>query len=155
MNYETHIGVYGVISRERESVLIKKSRGAYIGSWDLPGGKIEFGERPVETLMREVLEETGLKVTSVELLLADSFVTVYMKENEETKLHHLGIVYRCEIEYFKDLRKEGDALDAAEARWVLWDEIDELRLSPFANKVLPRMSEPVGGAGGFPLRGKP
>jgi len=30
--------------------------------WDLPGGKVEDGEKPMETLLREVKEETGLDV---------------------------------------------------------------------------------------------
>ena len=30
--------------------------------WDLPGGKIEYGEDPYETLVREVKEEIGLDV---------------------------------------------------------------------------------------------
>lgn len=30
--------------------------------WDLPGGKIEYGESPQETMHREIKEEIGLKV---------------------------------------------------------------------------------------------
>lgn len=30
--------------------------------WDLPGGKVEDGEEPMQTLLREVKEETGLDV---------------------------------------------------------------------------------------------
>jgi len=30
--------------------------------WDLPGGKVEDGEEPMQTLLREVEEETALKV---------------------------------------------------------------------------------------------
>ncbi len=30
--------------------------------WDLPGGKVEDGEKPMQTLLREVKEETALDV---------------------------------------------------------------------------------------------
>lgn len=31
--------------------------------WDLPGGKVEDGEEPMQTLLREVREETALNIT--------------------------------------------------------------------------------------------
>lgn len=42
------------------------------GLWTLPGGGMEFGEHPEETLVREVREETGLQVEAVKLLKIDS-----------------------------------------------------------------------------------
>ncbi len=30
--------------------------------WDLPGGELEYGENPLQGIVREVLEETGLHV---------------------------------------------------------------------------------------------
>ncbi len=46
-------------------LLIKRSKDSRIdpGKWDFPGGKIEPGEKFIDALLREVLEETGLQVT--------------------------------------------------------------------------------------------
>lgn len=42
MNKHTHLGVYGVLMKNNQILLIKKSRGPHKGKWDLPGGTIEW-----------------------------------------------------------------------------------------------------------------
>ena len=44
----------------RESATHKSNTGA--GSYDVPGGRVDAGENPMEALRREVKEETGLEV---------------------------------------------------------------------------------------------
>lgn len=38
------------------------------GSWTMPGGKLHFREELEEAAVREVLEETGIKIKSIELI---------------------------------------------------------------------------------------
>lgn len=47
--------------------------GAFPGVWSLPGGGIEHGEHPDDTVVREFAEETGLavRITRVRTVLAD------------------------------------------------------------------------------------
>lgn len=46
----------------------KKSGDIHHGKYNAPGGKVEQGESPWDTLHREVLEETGLTVTQARRL---------------------------------------------------------------------------------------
>jgi ADP-ribose pyrophosphatase YjhB (NUDIX family) len=41
---------------------MRRGRGAGLGLWSIPGGRVEGGERMVDAVAREVLEETGLAV---------------------------------------------------------------------------------------------
>lgn len=50
------------------------------GVWELPGGGLDFGEKPREGLKREIQEETGLEVVSIEET-PDYFVTASYGEN--------------------------------------------------------------------------
>lgn len=56
-------GSYGIITLATELVLVRiKGWGQYF----LPGGGIDKGEHPEQALEREVIEETGYKVTDLE-----------------------------------------------------------------------------------------
>lgn len=48
-------------------LLIQRANGPYTGQWALVGGKWDFGETLAEAVVREVLEETGLKASFVAL----------------------------------------------------------------------------------------
>lgn len=49
-------------------LLVKRGIEPYLGWWDIPGGFLEAGEHPEAAAIREVEEETGLRVRPVELL---------------------------------------------------------------------------------------
>ncbi len=58
---------------ERDGKLLMLERrdpeGAWDKKWELPGGKIEVGEEPAQTAVREILEETGLDVCNLSHVL--------------------------------------------------------------------------------------
>ncbi len=62
MKETRHLGVYGLIIKNNRIALVLKSRGAYTGKLDLPGGSFEHGERPEETLKREIKEELNVDI---------------------------------------------------------------------------------------------
>jgi len=55
----------GIIRRANRFLIRARPPGTvYAGYWEFPGGKVEPGETPEETTVRECLEETGLRVTA-------------------------------------------------------------------------------------------
>lgn len=89
-----HFGVYGLIVENDKILLIKKVKGPYTGKLDLPGGTIEFCERPEETLCRELLEETGINPVNYELFDVDSVSFEWKCCDHCIKVHHTGIFYK-------------------------------------------------------------
>ena len=53
-----------LIVDKKKNFILKNERG----EWDLPGGKINFSELSKSCLIREVFEETRLKLNNLELV---------------------------------------------------------------------------------------
>ena len=62
-------GAFAIIRDEKGRVLWIRRRDN--GWWGLPGGGIEFGETPVDAVVRESFEETGFTVEVLRLAAID------------------------------------------------------------------------------------
>jgi ADP-ribose pyrophosphatase YjhB (NUDIX family) len=69
------IGAFAIVFDERGRVLLCHRRD--MDAWNLPGGGVERGELPSETVIRETLEETGLEV------VVERLVGVYGKAGKD------------------------------------------------------------------------
>ncbi|MBM6838984.1 (deoxy)nucleoside triphosphate pyrophosphohydrolase, partial [Clostridium saudiense] len=55
--------VAAILEKEDKILIAKKREGKPLaGLWEFPGGKIEEGETPEESLIRELMEEMNIKV---------------------------------------------------------------------------------------------
>ena len=66
------------------------------GHWDLPKGNIEKGEKPQETMVREVREETGIVDLKVVKGFEDKIEYFYRREGK--RVHKTVVFFLAETE---------------------------------------------------------
>lgn len=72
------VGSTVIVTNETGQILLQQRRHPH-GVWGLPGGLMELGESVEETARREVLEETGLHVGSLNLIGVFSGAQYFVK----------------------------------------------------------------------------
>lgn len=119
--------------------MIRKARGAYQGQWDLPGGRLEFGEQPETALHREIEEETGLTHLQVMIRSAESTVLEWVYQGKPEELHHIGMLYDVVLTTASQpdhIKKEPDGEDSLGADWFTLEQVRDLSLTPFAEYMI-------------------
>ncbi len=113
-----------VIDGEKFLILEQKSS---IGSiWTFPGGRVEPGESPEETLNREVLEEIACKIKIIRPM------GYYWAVGTNSKRWVCCVTYLCEISSGEiDITKNPDGGKITKYRWVTKEEFltDEYRVA--------------------------
>jgi len=73
---EMYVALKALIVKNGKILIIKRSskEDVFANEWDLPGGKLKFGENPVNGLKREVFEETDLKIKVVKPISVWTFL---------------------------------------------------------------------------------
>lgn len=96
------IGAYGVLTRTRdgrtELLLTRISPADYgAGMWTLPGGGIDHGEHPDHAVVREVFEETSLRVTVARVVTVTSLhILGHNRDGVLEDFQGIGIIYLVE-----------------------------------------------------------
>lgn len=126
------VGV-AVISNGRV-LLIQRGRGAQVGKWAVPGGKVDLGESLRETAVREVHEETGLEIDLGEAV----WVGESIGPGDPPEWHYTLVDFVAAV---KGDPSAKPADDAADLRWVTLDEARTMDLTPTMFPLLDVLQE--------------
>jgi len=100
-----------ILNKKGELLVARRDREPAKGTLDIPGGFADPGETAENGVAREVLEETGLRVTSTKYL----FSIPNRYEFSEMVIPTLDLFFLCEID---DETALFAADDAAEVMWI-------------------------------------
>ncbi len=121
------VGVSAMVVRDGRLLLVLRARGVAAGTWSIPGGHLEPGERITEAIAREVAEETGLDATVGALLGIEEWID---DERHYVIVDHWATVPEGAVARAAD--------DAADVMWADRAALDELPLVPGLRDWLDR-----------------
>ena len=124
------LGVGALILDAGRVLLVERGKEPLAGYWSLPGGAVETGERLEDALVREVLEETGLQVTT------DSIATVFERIMPDAsgacEYHYVLVDFYCTIKGGEP--RAGD--DSARVEWFAIESLAGLRMTEGTREVI-------------------
>ncbi|MFD8015511.1 NUDIX hydrolase, partial [Streptomyces sp. NPDC059762] len=158
------VSAYALVVREGRMLLTRLSDASPVfapGLWHLPGGGVDPGEQPVEALVRELREETGLEAAGVRLLDARS----YGVRRDGVTWHLTALFYAVEPAEGAEAAEGPEGPECAEeaeagvpvvaetggstdaVAWVPLPDLPDVPLSPPAADALRLLPSPTPGDG--------
>ncbi len=125
-----YVAAHALIINEDNKVLVLKrsSLNDYMPhKWDIPGGTVEVGETVEEALVRELKEETNIKIHPLYPIYA------YSNLSQLPKRQTVQIVYKCE---YINSAITLNPREHEEYKWVSYDKIKELDCIAFLDELI-------------------
>jgi 8-oxo-dGTP diphosphatase len=118
-----------LIDADKRVLIAQRPEGkAMAGLWEFPGGKVERGERPETTLIRELHEEIGITVS--EACLAPLTFASHAYED----FHLLMPLYICRRWQGNVIAREGQRL-----AWVRANKLRDYKMPPADLPLIPHL----------------
>lgn len=112
-NFPTIANICHIINDKNQVLLQHKARGMGEGKWNGPGGKNDDGESDIESVKREIYEETNLMIEDPVLVATLEYI--YENKPDWNMLTH---VYQAH-KYHGDI----DASDEGALKWFAMTEL--------------------------------
>jgi len=112
--------VGAILEKDGKVLLIKEAGGRDKGKWNQPAGWIDVGQNPLDMVIQEVREETGLAFTPTYILGVYSLVRKDHEGVDGNLPHAVKLIYTGE---FKETGEKPSVEEILEMKWFLPEEI--------------------------------
>ncbi len=116
------VAVGAVALHGDQLLMIRRGHGPAAGTWSVPGGRVHHGETLHEAVVREVAEETGLRV------VVDRFLGWVERIDDTDETHFVILDFVVTALEPDQAVTAGD--DALEAAWVPVSDLGDRTLAP-------------------------
>lgn len=131
------VGVGAFLIRDRDLLVVRKTYGPWRGLWTIPSGFVEPRESIVDTIRREVREETGVIGSPTTLLAVRNRVSE--RANDTFLIFSLS---------YESGEPRPDRVEVSEAAFVPLAELETADdAAPFTRAIVPKLAT----AKGLPL----
>lgn len=95
------VGVGVILENSQGLILLGKRKGSHAPYWSIPGGHLEVGEPFEACAIREIEEETGLRISDPQVVA----VTNNLETWRECGLHYISVILHTKIDGEPKLRE--------------------------------------------------
>lgn len=134
------VGVGVVVLKGDFVLMIRRGTPPRVGQWSIPGGGQELGETVAEAAVREVLEETGIRIAVKGLI--DVVDLIRPSEDPE----RTGIEFHYTLIDLAAVWLDGEPVagdDVTDARWVPIDDLADYTLWSETERIIRLAGEVV------------
>jgi ADP-ribose pyrophosphatase YjhB (NUDIX family) len=108
-----------IVVEDEKVLLARRAYAPWQDAWGSPGGFCELGEHPIETVEREVFEETGVRIA------VTGYIGVWVDRYADEPSADDEVI---NVSYYhaQPTREGGGSIDTAEVTeigWFPWDEL--------------------------------
>lgn len=125
------ISVRAIIRQDERTLLLRRSNGrqTILGRYELPGGKIAYGEQPEDALRRYLHDEVGVHIQIAQLFDAVTYI-----DRDDRDIQYAVIVYTVELADGHHAIKLGQNYDKYE--WKKQSEIQQENVTDLTQLLL-------------------